>query len=173
MAMETALAQSSLTRVERRDPAQLVPQNGSRAVESSHPGLRLGRLLAAQGRPDVQTFNVTEPKFYGEMDQLIQSTSLDDWKTYLRWHLAHAWAPYLSAELSTGELQFLQPHPGGRRRDAAAMETCVRVGRCRLGEALGQVFVAKTFGPEVKARTVKMTREIEVAMEDDLTACRG
>jgi endothelin-converting enzyme/putative endopeptidase len=37
-----------------------------------------------------------------------------------------------------------------------------------LGEALGQVFVAETFGPDVKARTLKMTREIEAAMEVDL-----
>ena len=45
---------------------------------------------------------------------------------------------------------------------------CVRLVDRNLGEALGQVFVAKTFGPDVKARTVKMTREIEAAMEDDL-----
>ena len=33
-----------------------------------------------------------------------------------------------------------------------------------LGEALGQEFVARTFGPTLKARTLKMTREIEAAM---------
>jgi len=38
-----------------------------------------------------------------------------------------------------------------------------------LGEALGQVFVAKTFTPETKARTLAMTKEIELAMEKDLT----
>jgi endothelin-converting enzyme/putative endopeptidase len=37
-----------------------------------------------------------------------------------------------------------------------------------LGEVLGQVFVAKTFTPETKARTVAMTKEIELAMEKDL-----
>jgi endothelin-converting enzyme/putative endopeptidase len=57
-------------------------------------------------------------------------------------------------------------------RGVAVMEPrwkrCVRLVDRNLGEALGQVFVARTFGPDVKARTVKMTREIEAAMEDDL-----
>jgi len=33
---------------------------------------------------------------------------------------------------------------------------------------LGQVFVAKTFTAETKARTLAMTKEIELAMEKDL-----
>ena len=37
-----------------------------------------------------------------------------------------------------------------------------------LGEALGQVFVAKTFGPDVKAKTLDMTRQIEKAMEGEI-----
>src|ERR1035438_4084486 len=35
-------------------------------------------------------------------------------------------------------------------------------------EALGQVFVERTFGPDMKARTLTMTKEIEKAMEDDI-----
>ncbi len=37
-----------------------------------------------------------------------------------------------------------------------------------LGEALGQVFVQKTFGPDTKHRTVAMTKEIEAAMESEI-----
>jgi len=37
-----------------------------------------------------------------------------------------------------------------------------------LGEALGQVFVEKTFTPETKARTLAMTNEIESAMRSEI-----
>ena len=37
-----------------------------------------------------------------------------------------------------------------------------------LGEALGQVFVEKTFTPAVKQRTLAMTKEIEAAMEAEI-----
>src|SRR5208282_1260693 len=124
--------------------------------------------LDAQGLAGVQTFNVTEPEFYREVDRLIQSESLDDWKTYLRWHLAHAWAPYLSMNFQQENFEFYSHTLRGVAVMEPRWKRCVRLVDRNLGEALGQVFVAKTFGPDVKARTVKMTREIEAAMEDDL-----
>jgi endothelin-converting enzyme/putative endopeptidase len=42
---------------------------------------------------------------------------------------------------------------------------CVQIVDGTLGEALGEVFVAKTFTPETKARTVAMTKGIEDAMK--------
>ncbi len=37
-----------------------------------------------------------------------------------------------------------------------------------LGEALGQVFVAKTFSPATKTKTVEMTKYVEEAMADEI-----
>src|SRR5262249_26185832 len=45
---------------------------------------------------------------------------------------------------------------------------CVQFVDRDLGEALGKVFVEKTFGPDVKNRALEMTREIEKEMEIDI-----
>ena len=45
---------------------------------------------------------------------------------------------------------------------------CVRYVDNDLGEALGQIFVAKTFSPETKARALAMTQQIEKAMEGEI-----
>ncbi len=45
---------------------------------------------------------------------------------------------------------------------------CVQLVDHTLGEALGQVFVEKTFTPETKARAVAMTKEIEAAMQSEI-----
>ena len=45
---------------------------------------------------------------------------------------------------------------------------CVQRVDQDLGEALGQVFVAKTFGADTKTRAVKMTKEIEAAMQSEI-----
>jgi putative endopeptidase len=168
VAMETALAQKSLTRVQKRDPYNLFHKMDRAQLKTLTPDFDWDAYLSATGLPGVQTFNVTEPDFYREVDGLIRSASLDDWKTYLRWHLAHAWAPYLSMKFQKENFDFYSH----RLRGVSVMEPrwkrCVRMVDRNLGEALGQVFVARTFGPDVKARTVKMTGEIEAAMEDDL-----
>ena len=45
---------------------------------------------------------------------------------------------------------------------------CVRQVDRDLGEALGQVFVQKTFGSDTKVRVLKMTNEIEAAMQSEI-----
>jgi len=168
MAMETALAQKSLTLVEKRDPYNLFHKMDRVHLKALTPDFDWDVYLAAQGVAGVETFNVTEPEFYKEVNGLIQSESLDNWKTYLRWHLAHAWAPYLSMNFQQENFDFYSHKLRGVTAMQPRWKRCVRWVDRDLGEALGQVFVAKTFGPDVKARTVKMTREIEAAMEDDL-----
>ena len=168
MALETALAQKSLTRVQKRDPYSQFHKMDRVQLKALTPDFKWDAYLAQQGLSSVQTFNVSEPEFYREVDRLIQSESLDDWKTYLRWHLAHAWAPFLSMNFQQENFDFYSHTLRGVAVMEPRWKRCVRLVDRDLGEALGQVFVAKTFGPDVKARTVKMTREIEAAMEDDL-----
>ncbi|HMD97069.1 MAG TPA: M13 family metallopeptidase [Terriglobia bacterium] len=168
MAMEAALAQKSLTRVQKRDPYNQFHKMDRAKLKALTPDFDWDTYLTAHGLASVGTFNVTEPEFYREVDRLIQSESLDDWKTYLRWHLAHAWAPFLSMNFQQENFDFYSHTLRGVAVMEPRWKRCVRLVDRDLGEALGQVFVAKTFGPDVKARTVKMTREIEAAMEDDL-----
>jgi putative endopeptidase len=168
MSLETALAQKSLTRVERREPHNLFHKMDRGQLKALTPSFDWDSYLAAQGLPGVQTFNVMEPAFYQEVDRLIQSESLDNLKTYLRWHLAHDLAPYLSVKFQEENFDFYSHTLRGVDVMQPRWKRCVRWVDRDLGEALGQVFVAKTFGPDVKARTLKMTLEIEAAMEDDL-----
>ena len=47
---------------------------------------------------------------------------------------------------------------------------CVRMVDGDLGEALGRVFVEKTFSPETKKKTVEMTKYVEEAMAEEIRA---
>jgi endothelin-converting enzyme/putative endopeptidase len=168
MAIETALAEKSLTQVQKRDPYNLFHKLDRAQLKALTPHFDWDSYLAAAGTPGLQAFNVTEPAFYRELDRLIQTESLDDLKTYLRWHLSHEEAPYLSQKFQRENFDFFSRTLRGVNAMQPRWKRCVRWVDRDLGEALGQVFVAKTFGPEVKARTLKMTREIEASMEDDL-----
>jgi putative endopeptidase len=168
MTIETALATKSLTRVERRDPYNLFHKMDRAQLKALTPNFNWDLYLAAQGLPGVQTFNVTEPEFYREVNRLIVTESLDDWKVYFRWHLTRAWAPYLSMNFQRENFDFYSGTLRGIKQMPPRWKQCVRWVDRDLGEALGQVFVARTFGPDLKARTLRMTLQIEDAMEDDL-----
>jgi len=168
MQIETALAKASLTRVEQRDPHNLFHKMDRKQLQALTPDFDWNTYLKTAGIDQVSTFNVTEPKFYQELDRQIQSNSLDDLKTYLRWHIVSAKAPYLSSKFVNQNFDFYSHTLRGVEQIAPRWKRCVRLVDGQLGEALGQEFVNRAFSQETKQSTLRMTRLIEQAMEDDI-----
>ena len=168
MRIETALAKASLTRVEQRDPHNLFHKMDRKQLQALTPDFDWNIYLKTAGIDQVSTFNVTEPKFYQELDRQIQSNSLDDLKTYLRWHVASANAPYLSSKFVKQNFDFYSHTLRGVEQIPPRWKRCVRLTDGQLGEALGQEFVNRAFSQETKQSTLKMTKLIEQAMEADI-----
>ncbi|MGD0669499.1 MAG: M13 family metallopeptidase [Bryobacteraceae bacterium] len=168
MAIETDLAKATLTRVERRDPYNLFHKLSRADFERLTPHFDWAQYWQAIGMPAPAVINVTEPKFFGEVETLIEVRPIGDWKTYLRWHLVNARAPYLDKAFVTADFDFYSKYLRGVKEMEPRWKRCVRRVDRDLGEALGQVFVEGTFSAETKASAVAMTREIEKAMEADL-----
>jgi putative endopeptidase len=168
MKIETDLAKASLTRVERRDPYNLYHKMSVDQVAALTPSFDWKTYLADTGLSSVKTINVAEPKFLGALETEIKTVPLSDWKTYLRWHAAHARAPYLSKNFLTENFNFYSKTLRGVTAMPPRWKQCVRYVDRDLGEALGQEFVNRTFTADTKAKTVDMTMRIEKAMEGEI-----
>ncbi len=168
MAIETALAQASLTRVELRDPYKLFHKMTRAQLAALTPAFDWNAYLAVMGEGGLSEFNVTEPGFFKQAEKQLTSRSLADWKTYLRWHVAHAAAPYLSRPFVNADFEFYSAYLRGTKQLQPRWKRCVRYTDRNLGEALGQVFVQKTFSSATKASVVTMTHQIQTAMEQEI-----
>jgi endothelin-converting enzyme/putative endopeptidase len=168
MEIETAMAQASLTRVEQRDPYQLYHKMSRAKLQALTPSFGWEDYLAVSGAPPIANVNVTEPKFFEEVETLLKARSLADWKIYLRWHVVHDKALYLSPAFVQAHFNFFTKYLRGVDELQPRWKRCVRYVDRNLGEALGQVFVEKTFTPAVKERTVVMTKEVEEAMQSEI-----
>src|SRR5438874_10853402 len=98
MEIETKLAQNSLTRVQRRNPeANYHPMIKTQLLEMA-PDFDWGRYFRNLGLPEIGKVNVGQPSFFRAADKILTGTSIDDWKTYLRWHLVNAASNTLSSK---------------------------------------------------------------------------
>lgn len=168
MEIETALAKASLTRVEKRDPYKLFHKVDFKGLQDLTPDFDWTVYIKDIGLQPQSTFNVTEPEFYKEVQNQLKTRSLDDIKTYLRWHVVHAAAPYLSDAFVNENFDFFSKTLRGVPQLRPRWKRCVALVDDQLGEALGQEFVARAFGPELKEKTNNMTKQIEAAMEQDI-----
>jgi putative endopeptidase len=168
MDIETAFAKATLTKVEQRDPYKLYHKLTVQQLQVLTPSFRWDTYLSNSGAPAISAVNVTEPKFFQEMQTLLKSRSLQDWKTYLRWHYAHDKARYLSVPFVQADFDFYRAHLRGVKQMQPRWKRCVAYVDRDLGEALGKEFVEKTFTPETKERTLATTKQIESAMESEI-----
>jgi putative endopeptidase len=166
--IETALARASLTRVERRDPYKLYHRMSRARLQALTPSLQWNRYLAGAGLSSVDTFNVTEPKFLEALEAELKGEGLDAWKTYLSWHLAHARAPRLSSPFVEANFAFYSKVLRGVTEMPPRWKRCVRGVDTDLGEALGEEFVRRTFSAKTKEHTLRMTRLVEEAMQEEI-----
>jgi endothelin-converting enzyme/putative endopeptidase len=168
MDMETALAKASLTRVEQRDPYKLFHKVDFKGLQELTPDFNWAVYIKGIGLPQQNTFNVTQPAFYKELNSELNAANLDDIKTYLRWHAVHAAAPYLSSAFVNENFNFFSKTLRGVPQLPPRWKRCVSLVDRQLGEALGQEFVSRAFSADLKQKTVTMTKQIEQAMQDDI-----
>ncbi|MGA7399602.1 MAG: M13 family metallopeptidase [Candidatus Sulfotelmatobacter sp.] len=168
MRIETALAKGSLTRVERRDPNNLDHKMTSGELGKIAPDFQWEVYFAKVGLPALNSLNVTSPGFFKGMNEEITKESLADWKIYLRWHLVHSYAPFLSAAFLNENFAFYGKTLRGQQELQARWKRCTQNVDQDLGEALGKVYVEKYFTPDAKQQALKMVKEIDAAMAEDI-----
>jgi putative endopeptidase len=72
---------------------------------------------------------VAWPDFFKALNAEIQSASLDDWKTYLTWHLVHAETAFLPKPFVEENFDFYGKTLTGAKEAASALEALRRFHR--------------------------------------------
>jgi len=164
MAMETALAKASLTRVERRDPYKLKHKMKVADLRQLAPNFDWQTYYQTMQYPGFEILNVAVPDFFKEINSQLTAEPIEHWKVYLRYHVVDSFSPYLSAKFVDENFDFYRKYLRGAKEQELRWKRCVQYTDSDLGEALGQVYVRQTFSPELKASTLDMVRRIEDAM---------
>ena len=170
MHLETAMAKASLSRVDRRDPHKLVHKMKLAELGQLAPSFDWAAYYREMQYPEFAILNVDAPDFIKELNSLLSSESVDNWKTYLRFHVADTSSPFLSSKFVDENFAFYRQYLHGAKEQQPRWKRCVQYVDYDLGEALGQVYVAKVFSPELKASTVDMVQRIEDSMGQRIRA---
>jgi len=164
MRLETALATASMTRVERRDPYKRKNKIKLAELEQLVPSFDWSGYFRALKTPQFEIVNVAPPSFFKELEARLKEEPMANVRSYLRFHLANGYAPYLSSAFVQENFDFYLKYLRGAKEMQPRWKRCVQYTDRDLGEALGQAYVRKVFSPELKASTLEMVRRIEDAM---------
>ena len=176
MALETDLAKASMTRVERRDPQATYHKLTLDETQALLPDFAINKFLQAVNCPNPGPINVAQPEYLKALARLVKTVPLDDWKTYLRWHLLHYSAPLLSSAFVNEDFEFYGKALTGAKelkprwkRVIGVINAGINGGAFAsggLGELLGQLYVEKTFPPEAKKRALELVDNLRAALKE-------
>jgi predicted metalloendopeptidase len=168
MALETALAQASMTNVQRRDPKATYHKMPWDSLKTLAPAFAWDDY-ATHRNAHASEVNVTQPEFVRAVSGLLTSTPLDTWKAYLRTRILRDAAPILSGAY-VKEWFALRQALTGTHEMLPRWKRCIAETDDALGESLGQEYVRRAFTPADKARMLAMVKQLEFALGDRIRA---
>ena len=168
MVLETSLAQASMTRVDRRDPAKTDHPMSVEQLAAIAPRIGWPGYFREIGlRAPILKVNVAQPDFVHRVDSLLQAMPLPTWRAYLKYHAIAAAAPWLSTPFVNADFAFRSRFSGAKEL-LPRWKRCLREADGDIGEALGQAYVAKTFPPEARTRARAVIDDIRAAFRERL-----
>jgi putative endopeptidase len=168
LGIETQLANASMTRVQRRDPVASYHKMPFDSLGALTPAMSWSRLFDGMGIADRGAVIVGQPEFMKQVDAMMASVSIPDWQTYLRWHLVSGAGDWLSSAFVNENFDFNGRILTGATELRPRWKRSLQLVDGSIGEALGQLYVAKTFGPEAKARARQMVDNLRAELRDRL-----
>jgi putative endopeptidase len=166
LALETKLAEASRTRVQLRDPIKNYNKMGVRQLQDLTPDWNWSDYFKKIELVDPGEINVHQPEFFKAANNVFRSTSLDDWKAYLRWQLINATAPDLSKDFVDEDFDFKERVLRGTQQIKPRWKRVVLSEDGEIGEALGKLYVGFYFPPEAKARALELVNNLKEALAD-------
>ena len=166
--LETSLAKPARSRVELRDPQKNYNKMTQADLQALTPDWNWSAYFQEVKVPAPGDMNVGQPDFFKAANQIYTATSIDDWKTYLRWNLVSAAADELSSEFVNENFKFFGNTLTGAKKLKERWKRVVASTDAALGEALGKLYVADYFPPESKARMLELVKNVQEAMADSI-----
>ncbi len=168
MELETRLADASMSDVEQRNPHAVYHPMTIDKAQAMTPHLDWRVLMRRAGHPEIASLNVGMPQFFRAVDRELARTPVEDWRTYLRWQLLDAYAPFLSKAFVEEDFRMTAALTGAQELQARWLRV-LRAEDQAIGFAIGELYVARKFPPAAKQAAIAIVARVRDALRADLS----
>lgn len=150
--LETRIAEIQWSAIDNRNLEKIYNPMSVPQLQTLNPAIDWPTLLGSIGIGDLEQIIVTQPDYIEGLGKLVGEVPLSTWQAYLQLRLLSGYAPYLTDAFVTAEFDFYGRVIGGRQQQKERWRRGIDVTNAALGEAVGQLYVARHFPPQARAR---------------------
>lgn len=159
-AMEESLAKMQWTPTQNRDPQKTYNKYAIADLTKLSKDFDWPTFIKGLGLGEQTEIVVNQPTYVEGFGKFFKTTSLDDLKLLERWHLLSTSANALPKALDAENFAFFGTTLSGAPEQQPRWKRGVQLIDGLIGEAVGKVYVEKTFSPEAKARMEKLVQNL-------------
>ena len=163
MTIETQLATAQWPKEKLRDPVAAYNKLEWSELKDLMPNLDWQRWRDEAMLSSMDKALVAQPDYFAKVNTLLADISINDWKTYYKWHLLTNAAPYLTKALDEENFSFYGTVLSGVTEQEPRWKRGVGTINGVLGEVVGEIYVAKHFKPEAKEKMQALVENLREA----------
>jgi putative endopeptidase len=160
---ETQIAQVSWTRIDRRNPDKTYNPVPVSALAQGAPGLDWATFLKAGKVESAQRVIEQEPTAIAQIAAIYGRTPVETLQAWQAFHVISSAAPLLSKRFVDAQFAFYGKTLSGTPENEVRWKRAANTVEGGMGEAVGEVYVAKYFPPASKAKMVELTGNLRQA----------
>lgn len=165
--LETRIASASKPLTALRDPRTNYAPTPSAGLAKQYKRLQLGDFLKAQGVKD-DTVSMANPQLFAQLDALVGSLPPAQWKTYLRYQVGNAMAPYLSKPFRDADFEFRGRLLRGETAPAPRWKQVLDAINTAAGPMLGREYAGRYLPAATDARAEAIAKQVREALAADV-----
>ncbi|MEO5649679.1 MAG: M13 family metallopeptidase [Ginsengibacter sp.] len=165
LTMETKLAKASRKLADLRDPYANYHKTAITDLPKLSSAIDWKSFLQNIGVTKIDSVIVGQPEFFKALDGILESTSISDWKNYLRYRTVSAFSEALPEAFGTEAFNFSKLFSGAKERKPR-WKRAIRSEENAMGELLGQLYAKKYFDSTTKKRYSDLVENIRDAYKE-------
>ena len=164
MRIETRLAKASKSMTELRDPEANYHKMSYDQLKKDFAGIDWDAYLHIFGISGLKDVIVGQPEAIHEVEKILAEETPEALQNVYLWHAIDMAAGYVDDESRNLSFAFWGTALSGKTQDRPRWKRAVSSVEGCLGEALGQLYVAKYFPPAAKERMEKLVANLQQAL---------
>ncbi|MFI5148699.1 MAG: M13 family metallopeptidase [Bacteroidia bacterium] len=168
MIVETKLAQASRKIEDMRDPYKNYNKYTWTSFLKLSPNIEWQTIFSAFGVSKVDTLIVGQPEFVTSLGKTVDETSLDQWKSYMRWKVIDKFAIYLDKRFELAHFHFNHAVMMGSREQKPRWKRMVELTEHKIGEVVAQEYVAHYVPADAKPRLLSLAKNVVAVYSDHI-----
>ncbi|HTN67899.1 MAG TPA: M13 family metallopeptidase [Dysgonamonadaceae bacterium] len=164
MKIETELAKSHITKEMRRIPEMNYHKLRRDELESKVAPFDWDYYFELIGADEIDTLNVSQIDPIKAAIKIIDSESIDNIKSYLKWITVRSAANYLSDDFVNAHFEFYGKTMSGSKELRSRWRRSIDAVNGSLGEAVGQLYVERYFPAEAKERMLTLVNNLKESL---------